>query len=390
MDFPKVSFTDSYLIFLIAQSRTRFNNIDFYVNDIITEVFRSQISEIFEIIEDEKLVSEELLGLKKQIDECSIEDMFDFILLCAYKNLEEKKTYISEMRIEFTFDYPYDIKKLFSLTEKYREGSDILLYLTILYSKIKLLSEDGCILEEKKFNDEYRVDMLKILQMIERTNNSKLEVKICNSNEKGETLIIDNNNGWFTNHLKDYIEDFIYDVADAPLDSYFKKISKKEGRPVNDKNEERKYYQYHFFTMISINLGENQIKNETLRMVKEFMEILGFEFDLDGRTELQYIKVMRTEIINYPKSKSTFQPIIDVQHYEDFGYRNRLKALENKETYTSVDYIEYYENHSYILDEIDSLTNENVEEVINGLLTKLHISGTILYNPVSNPLAINR
>lgn len=300
-----------------------------------------------------------------------------------FNELEELKVAKSDEErnsLETLYDIPWDTSQLEELSTKYEVHNVFFMHLAILYYKINDFP-DHYIEAEKSFYNDYFEDMVKIRQLLKNVNSeSQLFVKLNSENEK-----INNKNGWFTQLLSKFINDYV-----AEDETYHSAIRKEIGRPKVEAH--KKYFQYLFFTILSIEREDNVITNDLLRCLKEFMEILGFTFNLNHRTENEYLKIMRTEILEILKNGIKYEPIYIPKYYDEINYIRRITALKSGTTYTSIDDVERYKSDSELLQKsgLYDFSVEDGPEKLNRTLNELYQLGYNLHNPEVNPLVIKR
>lgn len=266
------------------------------------------------------------------------------------------------------YDIDIDMTKVRELSKKYDKPEFCFEFMYVLYNKI-MQFQDSNQMSLKSFQDDYAGDMLKIRELLNQTKGkSPLFIKINSSSD-----YIDNKNGWFSNLLNSFIDDYLHPDVD------FKLATKKIGRPYIDVN--RKYFQFIFFVILTSNRDDKKIFSDTLRCMKEFMELLGFTFNLGFRTESEYLKVLRTEIYEIEKKGLSYNPIHMPKYSNEINYIKRVEALESGKTYMTFDDRESFKREPKVID--DDVINNLIEHIIKNTSIKdekyLNTLSDILY-----------
>lgn len=275
----------------------------------------------------------------------NIEELFKSEFSTIDKIINDSNFFSRRIKYDIDIDYT----KVRELSKKYDKPEYCFEYMYILYNKI-IQSQDSNQVALKSFRDDYAGDMLKIRELLNQTKGkSPLFIRINSSSD-----YIDNKNGWFSNLLNSFIDDYLHPDVD------FKLATKKIGRPYVDVN--RKYFQFIFFVILTSNRSDKKILSDTLRCLKEFMELLGFTFNLGFRTESEYIKVMRTEIREIERNGFSYNPIQVPKYSTEINYIKRVEALESGKTYMTFDERESFKREPKVIE--DDILNDLIDHII--------------------------
>lgn len=320
-----------------------------------------------------KLISDTALHLKNKLSNKKIQLNLDALFFEEYEELKAAKTENECNELYNFYKIPFDIRKIEEFTKKHNISPVNLIFACVLYDKLRYFPDDYYEAEESFHNDYYE-DMVKIRELLKQSDGkSPLFIKIDAFSEK-----IDNKNGWFSHLLKSFIDDYVH-----PDESYYSATKKKVGRRATE--VKRKYYQYLFYQIISIGKTDNIITNSNLRCLKELMEELEFTFNIGDHTENEFLKVMRTEILEIEKKGCSYNPIYIPKYYDKIDYVKRNSALKSGTTYTSIDLISKYKHistiiHKYIPEYIlDKDEDEEEKEYV--IKRKLYQMGKSKHNP---------
>lgn len=222
--------------------------------------------------------------------------------------------------------FPYDVEWIKEACSKHKVSFIDSVLLAYVYYQLDQVS-NRYVKAEEIYRKEYYLEMAsvrKLLDEVEKSNNK--EVNLSFGTESSAK--IPNTSSWLTNHLKSFIDDYLINTQ--------VRVSTLENETFKeDTYHEKKqwYFQYCFYLYLNRLDKENKMRNNILRFLIDFMDIIGMTYDQKDNIVANFIKTLSKRIVKTKKDGTDFVPLKTDQYYMK-DYDLRLSKLETKSTYT--------------------------------------------------------